>query len=88
MGNGEGDWQDREYVHRSFGITVGAARRRYRAYVEQGIDPGRRPELTGGGMVLGTVVLLQLKREQDVLAPAVIRAGSDAMHPLSTPKQR
>jgi len=45
-------------------------------------------QVVGGGMVLGAVVLLQLKREQDVLAPAVIRAGSDVMHPLSNSKQR
>jgi REP element-mobilizing transposase RayT len=51
MGKEEGGWQDRDYVLRYFDRAVGAARRRYREYVEKGIGAGRRPELTGGGLI-------------------------------------
>jgi REP element-mobilizing transposase RayT len=44
-------WQDAEYVLALFGSKKAAARRQYRAYVEEGIAQGRRPDLTGGGLV-------------------------------------
>ena len=34
-----------------FGDTIKVARRRYRQFVKQGIDQGKRPELQGGGLV-------------------------------------
>ena len=34
-----------------FGKSVGAARRAYRTYVQEGILAGRRPELVGGGLI-------------------------------------
>jgi putative transposase len=34
-----------------FGDTLNVARRRYRQFIKNGIDPGRRPELQGGGLV-------------------------------------
>ena len=34
-----------------FGETLKVARRRYRQFVKNGIDQGKRPELQGGGMV-------------------------------------
>ena len=34
-----------------FGKRVGAARRNYRAYVEIGIEIGRRPDFIGGGLI-------------------------------------
>jgi hypothetical protein len=50
-GTGKCDWQDDGYVLRYFGTHVEAARRSYLAYVEEGLDMGRRPELVGGGLV-------------------------------------
>jgi len=44
-------WQDGEYVLRFFGKTVGAARKAYARYVEDGVSQGRREELTGGGLI-------------------------------------
>ena len=44
-------WQDVGYVLGQFGRTVTEARRRYRAYVKEGIGQGRRPELVGGGLI-------------------------------------
>lgn len=43
-------WQDTEVVLASFGSKVGEARRRYKAFVAEGVSQGRRPDLTGGGL--------------------------------------
>jgi putative transposase len=51
MGKGKSDWQDVGYVLGYFGSKVRVARRRYREYIEKGVDTGRRPELTGGGLI-------------------------------------
>ena len=40
-----------EDVLRYFGETFKIARRRYRQFVKNGIDQGRRPEFQGGGLV-------------------------------------
>ena len=44
-------WQDREYVLKWFGKKEGDAKRFYRAFVKKGIDLGKRPDLTGGGLI-------------------------------------
>ena len=44
-------WHDRRSVLAWFGRTEKAARRSYRAYVQEGLPQGRRPELVGGGLV-------------------------------------
>jgi len=51
MGIEKSDWQDVDYVLRYFGSAFGVARRRYNAYVGKGVETGRRPELTGGGLI-------------------------------------
>lgn len=51
MGEQKNDWQDMSYVLRLFGSHMSQARRRYRQFVEKGIELGRRPELVGGGLV-------------------------------------
>ena len=44
-------WQNTEYVLTLFGKNRSRARRQYRGYVENGIALGKRPELTGGGLI-------------------------------------
>jgi REP element-mobilizing transposase RayT len=44
-------WQDTPYVLRLFGSTDGQARRFYETFVTDGIAQGRRPDLTGGGLI-------------------------------------
>jgi REP element-mobilizing transposase RayT len=44
-------WQDADYVLRAFGEKTKAARRRYLEFVSAGAEMGRRPELTGGGLI-------------------------------------
>ncbi len=54
MGNAKQPWQDWRYLLKWFSKAVGAARKRYLAYVTEGVDQGRRPELVGGGVVRST----------------------------------
>jgi REP element-mobilizing transposase RayT/predicted HTH domain antitoxin len=51
MGKFQNNWQDRDYVLKWFGTTEGEAKRRYRQFVKNGIEQGRRPELVGGGLM-------------------------------------
>lgn len=51
IGKGKREWQDVEYILRYFGKRLGNARKMYRNFVEQGVVLGRRPELTGGGLI-------------------------------------
>ena len=44
-------WQDTESVLKMFGEQSGAARRSYRLFVENGIEEGKRYDLTGGGLL-------------------------------------
>ncbi len=45
------DWQDREYVLKWFGKKECDAKRAYRSFVIKGIALGKRPDLTGGGLI-------------------------------------
>jgi putative transposase len=51
MGKSKNDWQDRDKVLSLFGTGVRSARKRYWSFVETGVAQGKRPELTGGGLV-------------------------------------
>lgn len=44
-------WQDVNYVLKFFSDKKSDARKRYLAFVEAGIDQGRRSDLTGGGLI-------------------------------------
>lgn len=50
-GNKKCEWQDTEYVLSYFGKRVGASRKHYITYMEEGVKQGRRPELVGGGLI-------------------------------------
>jgi len=51
MGRVKRDWQDIAGVLRLYDERIGVARRRYRAFVQEGIPQGKRPDLTGGGLI-------------------------------------
>lgn len=51
MGHKVRAWQDADYVLRLFTSRKATSRRRYRKFVQHGISEGRRPELTGGGLI-------------------------------------
>ncbi len=44
-------WQDTQYIQKLFAKTITIARRRYREFVSKGVSQGRRPDLTGGGLI-------------------------------------
>jgi predicted XRE-type DNA-binding protein len=51
MGLRKCDWQEVDLALSLFGKRVSAARKSYRVFIEKGIALGRRPELTGGGLI-------------------------------------
>ncbi len=51
MGHQDNAWQDVNTVLKLFGKRTSSARKGYRAFVEEGISLGKRPELTGGGLI-------------------------------------
>ena len=51
MGYHENAWQPLDEVLFRFGKTVSTARKAYRLFVEKGVPLGKRPELTGGGLI-------------------------------------
>jgi hypothetical protein len=51
MGKVKRMWQDREHVLSWFGRREREAVAAYRAYLEEGVPLGRRPELVGGGLI-------------------------------------
>jgi len=51
MGRQPADWQDTATILNRFGRRRAKARRDYREFLSKGIELGRRPELTGGGLI-------------------------------------
>jgi len=51
MGKRACEWMDTKYFLSYFGKTVSKARGQYNAYVKEGVELGRRPELVGGGLI-------------------------------------
>lgn len=52
-GKRNNDWQDAEYILARFGKKISRARQKYREFVHDGVVMGKRPELTGGGLIRG-----------------------------------
>ena len=66
MGKIKSGFQNTEKVLALFGQTRREARRRYRDFVTKGLPAGKRPELTGGGLIRsagGWQALKELRRE-------------------------
>ena len=58
-------WQTTDTVLALFGKKKYAARKKYREFVEKGIPEGKKPKLTGGGLIRsagGWGVLKSLRR--------------------------
>ncbi|MCB2149392.1 MAG: hypothetical protein KQI81_23125 [Deltaproteobacteria bacterium] len=51
MGKSEQPWQNLDYVYRLFSHRKMEARKKYRGCVESGLSEGKRPDLTGGGLL-------------------------------------
>ena len=65
-----GNWQSVDGVLAFFGKQKESARRHYRRFIQDGIDQGKRPELTGGGLLRssgGWGVLKSMRRMKEHL---------------------
>ena len=51
MGRRKCDWQDTGYVLSFFERNESEGMENYYAYVKEGMDQGRRPELVAGGLI-------------------------------------
>lgn len=51
MGKAKRPWQDTDYVLGYFGKVKSQARKAYESFVKEGVELGRREELTGGGLI-------------------------------------
>ena len=51
MGRVEHKWQDTDYLLKWFGKGLKGARFKYHDFIEKGVTMGKRPDLTGGGLV-------------------------------------
>jgi len=51
MGRRKIEWQDTQYVLGLFGNEASTVMREYSRFVKSGIEQGRRPDLTGGGLL-------------------------------------
>jgi REP element-mobilizing transposase RayT len=51
LGHHRNDWQSMDETLKLFGKNVFLARRRYREFLEKGVNQGRRSELVGGGLI-------------------------------------
>jgi hypothetical protein len=61
LGKRNNHWQDTDTVLQLFGKRVSPARKNYLAFVERGLDMGRRSDLTGGGLIRSTGGWKELK---------------------------
>ncbi|RJR32201.1 MAG: transposase, partial [Desulfobacteraceae bacterium] len=59
------EWQDTGFILGFYGKRIGAARRRYRAFILEGVSQGRRPELTGGGLIRSAGGWEEVKRMRE-----------------------
>lgn len=67
MGKMKKAWQDTNGILGMFGKSVGAARRGYKKFVENGIAQGKRGDLSGGGLIRsagGWEAVKALKKER------------------------
>jgi len=51
MNKTEQPWQNVNYVYRLFSNKKKEARKIYRAFIENGVEVGKREDLTGGGLL-------------------------------------
>jgi REP element-mobilizing transposase RayT/biotin operon repressor len=61
LGKRKNYWQDTNMVLQLFGKRVSSARKYYLEFVEKGLALGRRPDLTGGGLIRSAGGWKQLK---------------------------
>jgi putative transposase len=81
MGKEHRPWQDRDAILFRFGTTERKAKELYRRFVEEGIAMGKRPELTGGGLLRSqggwaNVVSMRRRRESEAADDRILGGGT------------
>ncbi len=69
MGKFSNEWQSVKAVLQRFGPRVKSARRRYRDFVAQGIEQGKRPDLIGGGLIRSMGGWAEVKKFREEKVP-------------------
>jgi hypothetical protein len=86
MGKCTCDWQDVKTVLQTFDTKTRSARQRYREFVAQGIDQGKRTDLIGGGLIRSLGGWEEVKKLQNEQAPMKgderILGDSDFVHQI------
>jgi len=87
------DWQDREYVLRSFGKSTRTAIKNYREFIDADIAVGKRPELVGGGLVrsLGgwsQVISLRRHGNRELADERILGSGDFVQRILAEAEER
>jgi len=81
LGKRKAEWQEVDDVLGRFRDKMGLAHSKYRRFVEEGVDQGRRPELQGGGLIRslgGWEEALKIRRREDrVLSDTRILGDGD-----------
>jgi hypothetical protein len=83
-GKTESDWMDVNSVLAEFGGTKKKARAEYQRFVREGIDQGKIPELTGGGLIRShggwSAVLSMRRKKQKEESDERILGSGDFVH--------
>lgn len=81
LGHEDRPWQEVDYILTKFDPEQSKARRAYQAFVRKGVTQGRRPELTGGGLLRsagGREEALKVRRNVELWASDERILGSSA----------
>lgn len=89
LGNRRNEWQDTDTVLTRFGENRPEAIKEYRKFVEKGAQLGKKPELTGGGLVrsVGGWSALKALRKAKIYAKGDERILGDSDFVLETLQQ-
>ena len=80
IGKDDYPWMDRAYILGQFARAKGKAIRAYHRFVQEGLGEGRRPELTGGGLIRSQggwsqVLALRSKGEKESSDERILGSG-------------
>jgi hypothetical protein len=93
IGKDEYPWMDRAYILGQFASTKRKAIGAYHRFVQDGLDEGRRPELTGGGLIRSQggwsqVLALRSKGEKESSDERILGSGEFVNQILQEAEER
>jgi hypothetical protein len=80
IGKVKRDWQDVNSILGIFGKRKSNAKKAYQRFIENGVEQGKRPELTGGGLLrsIGGWTALKMLRRDSVMSKGDERVLGDS----------